>query len=87
MCTFQYESNESHEQAVIRIGQYLLSSKDRGMVYAPDPTRGLEVWVDAEFAGSWDPSEADSADNVYFLTGFVISYADCPVFWQSKLQT
>ncbi len=84
---FSTNPMRSHEQAVMRVGQYLLSSKDRGMVYAPDPTRGLEVWVDAEFAGSWDPSEADSADNVYFFTGFVIYYAGCPVFWQSKLQT
>jgi hypothetical protein len=84
---FSTNPMRSHEQAVMRIGQYLLFSKDKGMVYAPDPTRGLEVWVDAEFADSWDPSEADSADNVYFLTGFVIYYAGCPVFWQSKLQT
>ena len=57
------------------------------MIYAPDPKRGLEVWVDADFAGGWDPSEADNADNVYSHTGFVIYYAGCPVFWQSKLQT
>jgi hypothetical protein len=34
-----------------------------------------------------DPSEADNADNVYSCTGFVIYYAGCSVFWQSKLQT
>jgi hypothetical protein len=56
------------------------------MIYAPDPKRGLEVWVDADFASGWDPSEADNADNVYSCTGFVIYYAGCPVFWQSKLQ-
>jgi hypothetical protein len=65
----------------------LLSSKDKGTIYAPDPQQGLEVWVDADFAGGWDPNEADNADNVYSCTGFVIYYAGCPVFWQSKLQT
>jgi hypothetical protein len=50
------------------------------MIYAPDPNRGLEVWVDADFAGGWDPSEADNSDNVYSCTGFVIYYAGCPVF-------
>jgi hypothetical protein len=39
----------SHKQAVMDFGQYLLSSKDKGMIYAPDPKRGLEVWVDADF--------------------------------------
>jgi hypothetical protein len=57
------------------------------MIYAPDPKRGLEVWVDADFAGGWDPSEADNAENIYSRTGFVIYYVGCPVFWQRKLQT
>ena len=57
------------------------------MIYSPDPKRGLEVWVDADFAGGWNPEEAGDADNVYSRTGFVIYYAGCPVYWQSKLQT
>ncbi len=55
------------------------------MIYALDPKWGLEVWVDADFAGGWNPSEADNADNVYTCDGFVIYYAGCPVFWQGKL--
>jgi hypothetical protein len=31
----------SHEQAVMRIGQYLLSTKGQGMIYRPDPLRSL----------------------------------------------
>ncbi len=65
----------------------MLSSKNKGMIYAPDPKRGLEVWVDADFAGGWNPNEAGDADNVYSRTGFVTHYAGCPVYWQSKLQT
>jgi hypothetical protein len=84
---FSTNPMRSHEQAVMRIGQYLLSSKDKGMIYLPDTKQGLEVWVDADFAGGWDPSEVDNADNVYSCTGFVIYCAGCPVFWQSKLQT
>ena len=48
---FSSNPMRSQEQAVMRIGRYLLSSKDKGMIYAPDPKRGLEVWVDADFAG------------------------------------
>jgi hypothetical protein len=33
---------QSHEQAVMRIGQYLLSSKDKGMIYSPDLTKELK---------------------------------------------
>ena len=45
------------------------------------------MFVDADFAGGWDPDDASNADNVYSCTGYVISYAECPIFWQIKLQT
>jgi hypothetical protein len=78
----RFSSNpmRSHEHAVMQIGRYLLSSKDKGMIYAPDPKRGLEVWVDSDFAGGWNPEEAGNADNVYSRTGFIIYYAGCPVY-------
>jgi hypothetical protein len=57
------------------------------MIYTPDSKQGIEVWVDADFAGGWDPSKAGDADNVYSQTGFIIYYAGCPIYWQSKLQT
>jgi hypothetical protein len=77
----------SHEQAIKRIGRYLLQSSNRGIIYKPDPTKGLECYVDADFAGGWTQADADDADNVMSRTAFVIFYADCPVFWVSKLQT
>ncbi len=49
--------------------------------------QGLEVFIDADFAGGWDPEDAENADSVYSCTGLVICYARCPMFWQSKLQT
>jgi hypothetical protein len=77
----------SHEQAVMRIGWYLLSTHEKGMKYKPDSSKGLEVYVDANFVGGWDPADPGNTDNVYSRTGFVIQYASCPIFWQSKLQT
>jgi hypothetical protein len=84
---FSINPMRSHELAVMRIGRYLLSSKDKGMIFTPDATKGLEVFVDADFAGGWDPTTADDADTVYSRTGFVIRYAGCPLLWTSKLQT
>jgi hypothetical protein len=57
------------------------------MIYRPDSKKGLEVFIDADFACGWDPEDAENADNVYSCTGYVICYAGCPMFWQSKLQT
>jgi hypothetical protein len=76
-----------HEQAVMRIGRYLLSTCKKGMTYKSDSLKGLEVYVDADFAGGWDPADPGNADNIYSRTGFVIQYTSCPKFWQSKLQT
>ncbi len=84
---FSVNPMRSHEQAVIRIGRYLLSTKENGMIYRPDTLRGVEVSVDADFAGGWDPADALNADNIYSCTGYTICYAGCPIFWHSKLQT
>ncbi|EJK58187.1 hypothetical protein THAOC_21711, partial [Thalassiosira oceanica] len=77
----------SHEKAITRICRYLLHSKDRGIVFKPDVSKGLECYVDADFAGGWCQSDPHDASNIYSRTGFVIKYANCPIFWASKLQT
>jgi hypothetical protein len=78
---FSISPMRSHELAVMRIGQqYLLLTKERGMIYKPDSARGLEVFVDTNFASGWDPEDAENADSIYSCTGFVICYAGCPMF-------
>jgi hypothetical protein len=84
---FSVSLMRSHKLAVMRIGQYLLLTKERGMIYRPDLKRGLEVFMDANIAGGWDPEDAENADNVYSCTEYVICYSGCPMIWQSKLQT
>ena len=76
-----------HERAVKRIVKYLLDSKDKGIVFRPDLSRGLECFVDADFAGGWKDSEKDTPESVLSRTGFVIMFAGCPITWSSKLQT
>ena len=50
----------SHEEAVKRICRYLKRKKEKGIVCAFDPTKGIEAYVDADFVGSW--ALADSLD-------------------------
>lgn len=57
------------------------------MIYTVDKSKGLEVYVDADFAGGWNAADADNVDNVLSRTGFVICYENCPIVWCSKLQT
>lgn len=77
----------SHKRAVKRIGRYLSGTQDRGLRYMPDPTKGLECYVDADFAGGWAQADAGNAENVLSRSGYCLSYAGCPVYWCSKMQT
>ena len=69
------------------IARYLLSTQDKGIHYKPDPTKGLECYVDADFAGEWSSGDHTNPECVLSRTGFVIMYAGCPITWCSKLQT
>ena len=70
-----------------QIVKYLISTKERGIIYSPDPSLGLECFVDTDFAGGWSQADAKNAENVISRAGFVIRYAGCPIGWCSKLQT
>ena len=84
---FSVNPMRSHELAIMRIDRYLVDNPERGIVYHVDKNKGLEVYVDADFAGGWNSSDSENADNVLSRTGYVICYANCPVVWCSKLQT
>jgi len=77
----------SHERAVKRIGRYLLDTRDKGIIYKPDISRGLECFVDADFAGGWKDGDHNAPESVLSRTGYVIMYAGCPITWGSKMQT
>ena len=49
--------------------------------------KGIECYVDANFASEQDQSDADNPENIMSRTGYVITYMGCPVLWCSNLQT
>ncbi len=69
----------SHELAIMRIGHCLCNNCKQGIIYKVDESKGIEDYVDADFAGGWSFADADNADNVLSWTGFVICYANCPL--------
>jgi hypothetical protein len=48
---FSINPMHSHKQAFMRIGRYPLSTKEKGMIYKPDSSKGIEVYVNADFVG------------------------------------
>ncbi len=71
----------------MRIGRYLLDTRKRGIIYKLDKSKGLECYVDVDFAGEWSQADAENADNVLSRTGYILMYANCPILWVSRLQT
>ena len=69
----------SHQKDIKRLGRYLLHTKKEGFIFNQDVSKGLECYVDADFAGGWLREVGDNADN--------IMYANYPVYWHSSLQT
>ena len=77
----------SHERAVNRIGRYLKATKDKEIIFTPDGDKGLECYVDANFAGGWDKADSGNPEVVLSKTGYVLMYANCPVLFCSIFQT
>ncbi len=48
---------------------------------------GIECYVDADFAGSWNMKTSTDADNLMSRIVFVITYANCPIYLASHHQT
>ena len=53
----------------------------------PKNDKGLECFVDADFAGGWSTNESDDPASVYSCIGYIIKYKNCLILWASKLQS
>ena len=84
---FNNAPTQEHEEAVKRICRYLKRTKDKGLIFKPDKSKGLECYVDADFAGSWEKNNNNDEQSVYSRSGFCIFYGGCPILWKSKTQS
>ena len=85
---YMFCPKHSHETALKRIGRYLKATRDRGLILNPNSdVCKLDCYPDADFAGMYGHEIPTDPACVKSRTGFVITFADCPVYWASKLQT
>ena len=70
----------SHERVIEKNGRYIIGTKDKGIVLKPDQSKGVEYYVDANFAGGWSKADTNNADCVLSRSGFEVFYAGCPIF-------
>ena len=54
----------------------------------PNPSKGLKVFADTDFCGLFNPEMAlYDPVNAKSRTRYIIRYMNCPIVWDSKLQT
>ena len=75
-----------HGQAVRWLGRYIAATADEGLIIEPDESKGLEVYVDSDFAGLWDKLDTSNRDTARSRHGYIILYNKVPVIWKSQLQ-
>ena len=89
MCVrFVNNPKVEHGKAVKWLGHYLVGNQDKGLIMKVDPTKGLEVYPDIDFAEAWEPEGAgEDIDTARSRYGLVITYAGCPLVWKNQMQS
>jgi hypothetical protein len=84
---FTTAPKEEHAKAIRWLGRYLKATRDKGLIFRPDKGRGLELYVDTDFTGNWDPKETQDRDTARSRHGYIVMYEGFPLLWKSQLQT
>ena len=58
---FNNDPHLSHKRSVKHIGRYILDTRDKGMIYRPDTSRGIECYIDGDLQGEWKDGDHDSS--------------------------
>ena len=70
-----------------RICRYLQGTKDNGLVFNSSNKLVVDYYADADFAGLWGHGDPQDPICARSRTVFVVTFANCPLLWVSKLQT
>ena len=85
---FSEAPKRSHGKEVIWICKYLCYSPDKGIILDLWTDKSFATYADTDFTENWNKSTAThDISTAKSQTGFVISFAGCPILWTSKLQT
>ena len=63
MCPLCRGSQDGVWQGILQVGWLSEGMQMNRLISKPDPTSGLKVYIDADFAGNWNKEEAVEDDN------------------------
>jgi hypothetical protein len=75
-----------HQNAVKNICRYLLATQDKGITLHPNDSFELDSFVDSNFCGAWSHETSHRRESALSRTGYIVTFAGCPIHWISKLQ-
>jgi hypothetical protein len=84
---FSTAPTRAHELVVKRIVRYLKGTRTKGYILKPTNNHCINCFVDADFPGAWTFNHSADPSSVRSRSGYVITYAHCPILWSSKLQS
>jgi hypothetical protein len=77
---FCSDPRKPHFVALKRIGRYLATTADKGIIMNPQKEeQDLIAYCDADFAGDYCKEYSDDPSTAYSRTGYVITYGGCPI--------
>ena len=84
---FTHGTKHIHEKAILHICKYLKGCKNEGLIIKPTKEFRVDCYADANFAGLFAVEDPQDTTSVKSRTGYVLTFAGCPILWVSKLKT
>ena len=69
---FTHDPKQSHVVGIKKIVCYLISTRDKGLIFQPTNDWNVACYVDADFCGLWGVENADDPIVSKSRTGFII---------------
>ena len=76
-----------HEQGLKCTCRYLYLTRGQGLVFKPNLMDRFKCYVDADWARNWLKTWPNDKTGALSHTGYLITYANCPIVWGSKMQS
>jgi hypothetical protein len=82
---YMFSPRHLHELALKRLSCYLKQTSDgRMVVNISNDVDKIDAYPDAKFGGTYGHENNTDPACTKIRTGFIITFADCPVYWQSN---
>ena len=75
---FSSDPKVPHFNTVKRIVKYLVYTKYKGLIIIPNILKGLECFVDMDFARAYDKENSENPENILLRMGYIIKYTNYP---------